>query len=80
MEPKKTIKRRHKGIVTSIKMTNTAVVSITRTVRHTKYDKNYKISKKYPSDTGGKKVAVGDVVTIEECRPLSKTKRWRIVN
>ena len=79
MEDKKTIKRRHKGIITSVAMDSTAMVTVTRSIRHPKYGKDYKVSKKYPSDTGGKEFAIGDAVVIEECRPLSKTKRYRIV-
>ena len=79
MEDKKTIKRRHKGVVTSVAMDSTAMVMVTRSIRHAKYGKDYKVSKKYASDTGGKKYEVGDKVLIEACRPLSKTKRYRIV-
>lgn len=81
MDTKKTtIKRRLKGTIASIGMQNTAIISITRSIRHPKYGKNYKRSKKYAADTAGKQFVVGQAVTIEECRPLSKTKRWRIVN
>lgn len=80
MKKETTIKRRHKGVITSIKMDKTAMVSVTRAVRHAVYGKNFKRTKKYPTDTAGKKYEVGMDVTIEETRPLSKTKRWRIVN
>lgn len=79
MEDKKIVKRRHKGTVTSVAMQGTAMVMVTRSIKHSKYGKDYKVSKKYASDTGGKEYAVGDNVVIEECRPLSKTKRYRIV-
>ena len=80
MNKEKTIKRRHKGTITSVKMNKTAMVEITRMVRHAKYGKDYKVSKKYASDTAGKQYEVGQIVIIEECRPISKTKRWRIVS
>ena len=74
------MKRRHKGVITSLKMDKTVMVSVTRTVRHAVYGKNFKRVKKYPTDSAGKKYDVGMEVVIEECRPLSKTKRWRIVS
>ena len=80
MEEKKTVKRKLKGVITSVAMDSTAMVTVTRSIRHKIYGKDYKVSKKYASDTGGKTYEVGQKVVIEECRPLSKTKRHRIVS
>jgi small subunit ribosomal protein S17 len=72
-------KNRLKGKVVSDKMDKTVVVSITRFVEHPKYKKRIKISKKYKAhdETNSKKV--GDVVEIEETKPISKDKHFRVV-
>ena len=70
--------KRLAGIVVSNKMAKTAVVEVTRFVKHAKYQKFMKISKRFKADdTIGH--AVGDRVIIEECRPISKDKHFRIV-
>jgi len=66
------------GIVVSTKMQKTAVVAVERIKVHPIYKKRLRIKKKYHvHDELG--VKVGERVKIEECRPISKTKRWRIV-
>ena len=72
-------KNRLKGKVVSDKMDKTIVVSITRFVEHKKYKKRIKISKKYKAhdETNSKKV--GDTVEIEETRPISKDKHFKVV-
>ncbi len=68
------------GVVVSDKMTKTAVVRVERTYRHPKYGKVVKSAKRYYAHDGSANPSkVGDVVTIEECRPISKLKRWRVV-
>ncbi|NGX54918.1 MAG: 30S ribosomal protein S17 [Chlamydiae bacterium] len=68
------------GVVVSDKMTKTAVVFVERTYRHAKYGKVVKSAKKYYAHDGSANPSkVGDVVTIEECRPMSKLKRWRVI-
>jgi small subunit ribosomal protein S17 len=67
------------GVVTSDKMQNTAVVSVYRYVKHPKYKKYMKITKKYHAHNPGNKAKEGDKVTIRSCRPLSKTKSFEIV-
>ncbi len=67
------------GTVLSDKMTNTVVVSVERKERHPVYNKLIKITKKYKADTNGMQVAVGDVVHIEETRPLSKDKHFKVI-
>lgn len=68
------------GRVVSNKMEKTLVVRVERTYRHPEYSKVIKESKKfYAHDDASAQRKVGDEVTIVECRPLSKLKRWRVV-
>jgi small subunit ribosomal protein S17 len=68
-----------KGVVVSDKMDKTVVVSISRFVKHPLYGKFYKISKKYKAHDEGNICKVGDKVEIIETRPISKDKRFRVV-
>ncbi len=79
MSQEKRTKRRLQGVVVSDKMDKTAIVRVDRTVIHSKYLKRFTISKRYKAHDEANAFHVGDVVTIEECRPLSRDKRWRIV-
>lgn len=80
MEPTTRNKRRtKKGTVVSNKMEKTVVVSVERVIRHPKYGKVVKRSKKYYAHHEGEPLAVGQEVTISETRPISKTKCWRTV-
>ncbi|MBU2575511.1 30S ribosomal protein S17 [Patescibacteria group bacterium] len=72
-------KRRLDGKVVSTSMQNTAVVRVDRVNVHPRYKKRYTTSKKYACECKGIGLKVGDNATIEETRPISKTKRWRIV-
>ncbi len=67
------------GRVVSNKMDKTAVVSVAITKRHPLYEKVIRRSKKYKAHDENNEARVGDLVRIEECRPLSKEKRFRIV-
>ncbi|QQR83417.1 30S ribosomal protein S17 [Candidatus Peregrinibacteria bacterium] len=68
------------GHITSNKMQKTLVVTVTSDIKHPKYNKNYKVSKKfYAHCEDSSKYNVGDVVTIAETRPTSKLKRWKVV-
>jgi small subunit ribosomal protein S17 len=67
------------GTVTSDKMEKTVVVSVTRRVQHPLYGKQVVRTKKYYAHDENGTARTGDVVRIMETRPLSKTKRWRIV-
>ncbi|OGZ95539.1 MAG: 30S ribosomal protein S17 [Candidatus Sungbacteria bacterium RIFCSPHIGHO2_01_FULL_50_25] len=71
--------RRLKGTVISHKTKKTAVVRVDRLVKHEKYRKFYRSSRKFKAHDPEDGSKVGDVVVIEESRPLSKDKRWRIV-
>ncbi|MDD2487513.1 MAG: 30S ribosomal protein S17 [Candidatus Gracilibacteria bacterium] len=68
------------GIVTSIKMDKTAVVTIDSYKIHPKYKKKFKISKKFYAHDENNSSELGQVVKISETRPLSKLKRWIIVD
>ena len=76
---KQTSKRKLEGIITSDKMDKTVVVEITTLKTHPKYKKSYKSSKKYKAHDEENKYKVGELVVIEECRPLSKDKKWRVI-
>lgn len=72
-------KRRLEGVVVSDKMTKTRVVAVTRLRRHPKYLKYYRVTRRFKAEDEGNIYRVGDRVIIEETRPLSKEKRWRII-
>ena len=67
------------GIITSAKMSKTAVVRVERIKEHPKYKKRYRVHKKYKAHNPKDQYKEGDKVIIEETRPLSKEKRWRII-
>ena len=79
MEKKPTIRRRMTGVVVSTKMQKTAVVLVERTVMHPKYGKRYTVSKRFKAHDPEMKAVLGEKVIIEETRPISKDKNWRIV-
>ena len=79
-EIKKKITRVFQGEVISDKGEKTIVVRIDRVKVHPKYKKRYVSSKKYHVHDFKNEYKVGDVVKFKECRPLSKTKRWRVLN
>ncbi len=66
------------GYVESDKMDKTIVVSVVRRYRHPKYKKFVKERTRYKAHDEVNECAVGDKVLIEETRPLSKQKRWRV--
>jgi len=67
------------GVVTSKSGDKTVVVNVERLMRHPIYKKTIRRSKRYHAHDESNAIAVGDKVRIEECRPLSKLKRWTIV-
>jgi small subunit ribosomal protein S17 len=71
-------KKTREGVVVSDKMTKTRVVMIERVYRHPRYERVVRRSKKLKAHDEGNTTKVGDRVLIEETRPLSKEKRWRI--
>jgi len=66
------------GVVVSDAMQKTRVVKIERVYRHPRYQRVIRMSKKLKAHDEGNESKVGDRVLIEETRPLSKEKRWRI--
>ena len=70
--------RKLKGKIVSDKMQKTCVVEITRLKKHSRYDKFYKTSSKFKAHDEKNEYKTGDEVIIEECKPLSKDKRWII--
>lgn len=60
-------------------MTDTAIVKVTRKWKHPVYKKVVNRTKNYACDTKGVQVAVGDLVMIVQTRPISKTKRFKVV-
>lgn len=80
MTPEITTKKKtFSGIVTSDKMKDTAVVVIERYVKHPKYQKFMQSRKKYKVDDKGNTAKIGDTVVIEETRPISRHKTFRIL-
>ena len=72
-------RRRLKGIVLSDKMDKTVVVGVDVLKEHPKYKKRYKSSARYKAHDETNQAKEGERVTIEEMRPLSKEKRWRLI-
>jgi len=67
------------GVVVSDKGDKTITVNVQRQVVHPKYEKIIRLSKKYRAHDENNESHIGDTVRIMETRPLSKTKRWRLV-
>jgi small subunit ribosomal protein S17 len=73
------MKKRLIGKIVSNKMQKTIVVEVERIRTHPKYKRRYRQHKKYKVHIEDGDYRVGDKVVIEECRPLSKNKRWKFV-
>jgi small subunit ribosomal protein S17 len=78
-EKKAKIFRQFTGEVVSTKMQKTIVVKVERTVEHKVYKKLYKVTTNYKVHDEKNVAKEGDKVVFQECRPLSKDKRWRLV-
>jgi small subunit ribosomal protein S17 len=72
-------KRRLTGRVVSNRMSKTVTVLVERRVKHPLYGKFMTRSRKYHAHDEAGECGAGDLVTIEECRPISRTKAWRVV-
>ncbi len=66
------------GTVVSDKMNKTVTVLVERKVKHPLYGKIIRLSKKYHAHDENNEFHPGDVVVIEECRPLSRSKTWKV--
>ena len=73
------LRKTRTGVVSSNKMDKTIVVAIERRVKHPLYGKFVKKTTKFHAHDDKDECSIGDVVKIMETRPLSKTKRWRLV-
>lgn len=73
------LRKTRTGVVTSGKMDKTITVAVERKVKHPMYGKFVKKTTKFHAHDENNTCGVGDVVRIMETRPLSKTKRWRLV-
>ncbi len=72
------LKRTLTGTVVSDKMDKTVTVLVERKIKHPQLGKVLRVSKKYHAHDENNEFHQGDVVDIEECRPLAKTKNWRV--
>ncbi|MFH0819628.1 MAG: 30S ribosomal protein S17 [bacterium] len=79
MTKEKKVKKIFRGIVVSDKMKKTLVVKVERMKLHPKYQKRYKISRRFKVHDEQEKYKIGETVSFVECRPLSKEKRWRVL-
>ena len=66
------------GVVVSDKSDKTVIVNVERRVTHPIYKKVVRRSKKYAAHDAENRCKVGDIVRIQECRPISKEKAWRV--
>ncbi|MFA5023617.1 MAG: 30S ribosomal protein S17 [Patescibacteria group bacterium] len=77
---KEIIRKKFVGQVVSNKNAKTIVVEIKTVRKHPKYQKRYIQSRRYKVHDEKNKYQVGDQVTFVECRPMSRGKRWRVIN
>ena len=68
-----------RGVVVSNKMAKTLVVLVGRIKKHKKYKRRYATQKKYKAQADEQTYNLGDVVIIEECSPISKEKKWKVI-
>ncbi|MEK7658712.1 MAG: 30S ribosomal protein S17 [Patescibacteria group bacterium] len=73
-------KRKLKGVVVSDKMQKTVVVKVEKVKEHPKYKRRYKVHKKYKAHDEKGEFHIGDNVVIEETTPISKDKKWKVIN
>lgn len=78
-QPKTSKKRQLTGVVVSDKMTDTIVVKVSTYKKISKYQKFILRSKKYKAHDKGNTKKIGETVTIEECRPISKDKHFTVI-
>jgi small subunit ribosomal protein S17 len=78
MENKIIKHRTLKGVIVSDKMQKTVVVAVTRLIKHPKYKKYYKVTKRYKAHSENNEYKTGDKVLIQETKPMSRDKRWLV--
>lgn len=79
MSEKRGLRKVRTGIVVSDRMDKTIAVKVERYIKHKMYKKYYRVSKKFLVHDPENSCGIGDMVTIMETRPLSKRKRWRLL-
>ncbi|MBI3220460.1 MAG: 30S ribosomal protein S17 [Bacteroidetes bacterium] len=79
METERNLRKERVGKVTSNKMTKSITVAIDRKVKHPIYGKFMNKTTKFMAHDEKNEAGIGDIVRIMETRPLSKSKRWRLV-
>ena len=67
------------GIVVSDKMEKTVVVEVERVKEHPKYKRRFKVHKRYKAHDQNQEYHMGDKVVIEETKPISKDKSWKVI-
>lgn len=72
-------KRKLQGVVVSDKMVKTVVVKVEHERKHPKYLKYFKVTNRFKAHDENREYKVGDKVIIEETRPISRDKRWRVI-
>lgn len=72
-------KKQLTGTIVSNKMQKTLVVEVEKIKQHPRYKKRYKVHKKYKAHYDEGEFGIGDKVIIEESRPISKDKRWKVI-
>ncbi|MDP3661252.1 MAG: 30S ribosomal protein S17 [bacterium] len=77
--PNKNTARTLHGVVVSDKMKDTIVVAVSRLVKHPKYKKYLRVTKRYKVHDVGNTKHTGDRVEIAECRPISKEKHFKVI-
>lgn len=73
-------KRVLQGVVVSDKPEKTVIVKVSRRVLHSKYKKIVTVSQKYAAHDEANRYKIGDVIKIVESRPISKTKKWTVLD
>jgi small subunit ribosomal protein S17 len=79
IETQRSVRKEQSGVVISDKMNKTIVVQAERRIRHPQYGKEITLTKKYYAHDEKREAKLGDTVRIMETRPLSRLKRWRLV-
>ena len=77
---KRNLRKTRTGVVVSDKMDKTVVVEVRDKIRHAKYGKTVNRIKRIKAHDENNECGIGDTVSIMETRPLSKSKRWRLVS
>ncbi len=73
------MKSKLEGKVISTKQDKTVVVEVSRVKKHPRYEKRYEVHKKYKAHDENEDCVEGDRVLIEEAKPISRRKRWKVV-